>query len=168
MLSPGIQLERSARYASNLAAWYKYFPRDQLKVVTTEELDLDPQATVSSVLAFLELGPMPPAARPPSSAYCMNGKVGMQERPLEFGKSERPEIARAGRSGASAPHRREIGRESVDNCSVSNVGKTRGSDGVFLAVRADRASTLEYLRAFFKPYNQKLYAILGRDLGWSY
>ena len=58
MLVPGAGVWRSSRYASNLAAWYAAFPRSQIKVLATEELERDATAVMKDVISFLGLREM--------------------------------------------------------------------------------------------------------------
>lgn len=54
-------LERG-RYRDQLVAWFEHFERDQLLLLSTEELDRDPAETLRRTLAFLDL----PEAAPPT------------------------------------------------------------------------------------------------------
>jgi hypothetical protein len=47
------------RYMEQLDRWLELFPRDQLLVLATEDLDRDPEAAVDEVLGFLGLPPAP-------------------------------------------------------------------------------------------------------------
>ena len=72
---------RSSRYAANLEAWLKIFPRHQLKVMATEQLETDPSAALADVVAFLGLpkiaNPLPAAEK--GARYCVTGKRGVMD-----------------------------------------------------------------------------------------
>jgi hypothetical protein len=48
------------RYADQLDAWLRPFPREQLLIIRSEDLSDDPDATYAQTLAFLELAPHQP------------------------------------------------------------------------------------------------------------
>jgi hypothetical protein len=50
---------RRGRYAQHLARWLEHFRREQLLVLMTQELDLDPVAVMERVWQFLGLEPFP-------------------------------------------------------------------------------------------------------------
>ena len=61
-----------------------------------------------------------------------------------------------------------IGKGTADAQGVAECDsadeKSKGSDGV--TRYAIDGATLELLRTYFRPSNQKLYKLLGRDMGW--
>jgi Sulfotransferase domain len=96
-------LERS-RYAEQLARWLNYFPREQLHVLTIEEMAADPQGCLDALHDFLGL----PGHRPEH----LEPQFRTQYDPL-------PEETRA------------------------------------------------LLTGYFRPFNERLYELLGSDFGWE-
>ena len=156
MLRPGAGVWRSSRYASNLAAWQQVFPPDALKVLATEELEADPTAAIQGVLAFLGLNP---ASLPPSEhgRYCVTGKVGVLDEP------EALRAWRASRLDSSSDEGGNGGR-GIGKCAPVK-DKVVGADGVS-RYKLDR-ETETLLRDFFRPYNARLFKLLGRQLPWA-
>ena len=52
---------RRGRYAEHLERWYRYFPREKLLVLTTEELAADPGGVLRTVWEFIGLPPHRPS-----------------------------------------------------------------------------------------------------------
>jgi hypothetical protein len=90
-------------YAEQVERYYRYFPRDQLLILRSEDLFARPQEIYDEALEFLGL----------------------------------PEY-------------------KLTSTTARNAG-----------CYADRAVPQEdELRRYFKPHNQKLYELIGRDMGW--
>ncbi len=96
-------LQRS-RYAEQLERWLECFPREQIHVLSTDDLAADPQAALDGVHEFLGLAPR--------RADRLEALFTSHYEPL-------PEDARAA------------------------------------------------LTDYFRPHNQRLYELLGRDFGWE-
>ncbi|MBM3476697.1 MAG: sulfotransferase domain-containing protein [Armatimonadetes bacterium] len=92
------------RYAEQLTRWFEAFPRDQLLILSFDDLRTDTDAVCRQVTDFLEL--------------------------TEFRMDVFPKTASRPRA-KMAPE------------------------------------TRARLREYFRPYNQRLYELLGRDLGWD-
>jgi hypothetical protein len=92
------------RYAEQLERWLRFFRREQLKIIATEELRAEPSRVHAELQQFLGLSPHPMAG-------ARDHKVAQYE-PMS-------------------------------------------------------AQTRERLSDYFAPYNQQLYELIGRDLGWE-
>lgn len=91
------------RYAEQIARWLEWFPREQLLVVSAEQLYSDPQTALEPVYRHLGLEPGP----------------------------------------------------SFD-ARIHN--RSRGEGG--------EEASMERLRDYFRPYNRRLYDLVGTDFGW--
>jgi len=166
MLRSGAGVWRSSRYAANLEAWLQFFPLSQLKVVATEALERDAAAVLAGVLTFLGLPPLAPAGAAgarggaravlTSPRYCVAGKRGV----LEEAAGSRG--WRAGWLDGSSDEDGD-GGDGIGECATPR-DKVVGPDGVG-RYKID-AATDALLRKFFAPYNQKLFALLGREVEW--
>jgi hypothetical protein len=92
------------RYVEQIEAWLKYFPREQLLVLKSEDLYSDPQMMTDQVISFLGLP-----------------------------------------------------RFELKNSRAHNQTNKAGIDPT---LRGE-------LQTYFKPYNEKLYDLLGVDFGWN-
>ena len=194
MLRSGAGVWRSSRYAANLREWQRAFPkaisRGQLKVVATEELELDPSKVLNDVVSFLGLPPMPldrmaqldttvharisskaaAGGHPPSSAiisplrkrYCVLAKRGLA---LSRDDEDRSSKAwRATRIDAASDEDGD-GAGGIGECDTPLATAQAGSDGL---KRYDiEKSTATLLHTFFAPYNKELFKLIGRTLPWS-
>lgn len=152
MLKPGAGLARSTKYADNLAGWLRWFPASSIKVVPTELLETSFEDAIAEVVGFLGLKPMPTDVLSDKTRFCVTSKAGIMDE-------KRSGKERAGIIGNHTPD-----KHGVAKCD-SAVEKSKGTDGV-TRYPIDSQS-MELLKAFFKPYNRKLYTLLGRDMGWA-
>ena len=151
MLRPGAGVMRSAKYADNLAGWLRWFPEASFKVVATEKLETDFEGTISDVVSFLGLRPHSAAALANKKRFCVTSKAGIMDEK----RDEKEKAGVIGKGVADA--------EGVAECN-SLEEKSKGADGV-TRYPID-AQTTELLKSYFTPSNQKLYRMLGRDMGW--
>ena len=159
MLRPGAGVWRSSRYASNMAVWQKAFPKEQIQVFATEEMERDMPGTMRAVFAFLGLAPheLPPMANP---RLCSVGKAS--------DAAESPTITAAWRAGRldSTSDEGGSGGGAYGVCADRDSEESIvGKDGVS-RYKIDGA-TEALLRRYFMPFNERLFALLGRRLPWG-
>ena len=150
-------------------------PSSALHVIASEELERDPASTLRSVLEFLglqtDLATAPQLAKlvaaadaaasptdpPVPKYYCANGKRGVLDG---------SPLSRAWRSHVLDGSSDEDGDggEGIGECPDLK-DKVVGRDGV--ARYAIEKSTAQLLGRFFRPYNQRLFSLVGRPLPWG-
>jgi len=175
MLRPGAGVWRSSRYATNLAAWYGAFPREQIKVIATEEMEREPRRIMTDVYRFLGLPdapaepqpqpqsqPKPPPKPPPQKSLrlCVVGKA--------MAEDEAPATNLAWRAGRLDASSDEGGNGGValGPCVPRTESEAKvGKDGVSRYEIDSETEAL--LRRYFVPHNAKLFALLGRRLPWA-
>ena len=144
---------RSSRYAANLEGWYKHFPKAALHVVATEELELQPRATLDGITAFLGLPPSAAAAAAGAKRYCVIGKNGVMETAGGRHGWRAKRLGETGEGGDGA----ETG---IGECSDGAETKATGADGV-RRYQID-VDTADLLHRFFAPYNARLFGASSR------
>jgi len=150
MMVPGNPLVKGARYAENLESWFREFPREQLLVIHTDDLTTATQAVMNQTFAHLNL-PMVNVGT--QSRFCVRGKAGVisvlreSDLHLHLGENVTGE--------AADPNTLQVGDCETDAGNAPNV--TRHSIDPVLEQR---------MRRYYRPFNEKLYALLGRELGW--
>src|SRR5262249_24693874 len=92
------------RYAEQIEAWWKVFPREQMLILGSEEFFSDPAEAFAATLEFLGLP-----------------QVRLRDAP-QMNRGKHPPI---------------------------------------------NPDTLERLRAYFRPHNERLYELLGKNFGWG-
>ena len=121
------------QYADGLEPWFDAFPREQLRVVRTEDLETATADTVDRAVAWLGL---PPA---------------------EFGQgafSKRCPIRQGIKLSAVAKHH-GAAADNTDGCAGSSKAKGRGADGVarYAGIPEDARRRLA---AHYAPFNRRL------------
>ena len=153
MMVPGNPLLKGANYAKHIETWLATFPREQLHVVHTDDLTTATQRVMNET--FTHLG-LPTVDVGTQSRFCVRGKSGVinvlkqSELGLHIGDN-----GTDGTDGVQDPTKLQVGDCENDAGNAPNV--SRHSIDPQLEAR---------LRRYYKPFNEKLYAILGRDLGW--
>ena len=153
MMVPGNPLLKGANYAKHLETWFAHFPREQLYVIHTDDLTTATQRVMNETFAHLGL---PTVDVGKQSRFCVRGKSGVinvlkqSELGLHIGDN-----GTDGTDGVQDPTKLQVGDCENDAGNAPNV--SRHSIDPALEAR---------LRRYYKPFNEKLYAILGRDLGW--
>ena len=234
MLRAGAGVWRSSRYAANLEAWLSHFPRAQIKVVATEEMERDPRGTVGSVLKFVGLRTEPARSggsggggggdggatgrgRRLREVVRVRGRPGAptaealaarrRQRALPLPARGKEEPAASASASAAAPGAGEArsngagadggstgrwcvlgkrgvmdeapdsradtsseedgdGSGGIGACTSDGEKQLSSADGVRRYTTIDKA-TAELLHEFFDPYNQRLFALIGRTLPWE-
>ena len=59
-----------------------------------------------------------------------------------------------------------VGLESTEECNQSTQIRYNGSKPSGVKLSAEDLRAIERLKEFYRPYNEKLYAMIGRKLGW--
>eukprot|EP00908_Phaeocystis_cordata_P016957 Transcript_28276.p1 GENE.Transcript_28276~~Transcript_28276.p1 ORF type:complete len:701 (+),score=205.47 Transcript_28276:257-2104(+) len=150
MMVPGNPLVKGARYAENLESWLKEFPREQLLIIHTDDLTTATQAVMNTTFAHLGL---PTVDVGTQSRFCVRGKAGVigvlkeSDLHLHLGENDAGE--------APDPNKLQVGDCEPDPGNAPNVTRHRITPELE-----------QRMRRYFRPFNEKLYAILGRDLGW--
>lgn len=109
-------------YADQIQQWLRYFPREQLLMLRSEDFYADPAAALKQALVFLD---MPPSALPETARYGRYDGYG-RGGPFREARETKP------------PHDATMAPE-----------------------------LRQRLCAFFAPHNQRLYALVGRDMEWE-
>ena len=141
LLLPSSMLTRGASYARMIKKWQNKFGRSSVHVTNVDdfkghEARPGPQHAMDEIFTFLGLAPADVTAS--SSQYCVRGRNGV----IETMGSDRAKL-----EDASEPH------EGIGECDN--------------AEEHDLAPDLEArLQRYFEPFNQHLYKLLGRNLGW--
>lgn len=152
MMVPGNPLVKGARYADNLESWFREFPREQLLIIHTDDLTTSTQSVMNTTFAHLGL---PVVNVGTQSRFCVRGKAGvisvLRESDLHLHLGENVTDGTDG----SDPNKLQVGDCETDAGNAPNV--TRHSIAPELEQR---------MRRYYRPFNEKLYALLGRDLGW--
>jgi hypothetical protein len=151
MLRAGAGVWRSSRYASNLESWYATLPPEHFHITTLEKLETRGDAELEALLHFLSL---PSAVRPRREAkpLCTAGVAGVLDA------SDGTAAWRAGAIQGTSDEGGTGGTAIVD-CEPSE-DKALGKDGVS-RYKIDGA-TEALLKEFFRPYNERLFALVGR------
>jgi hypothetical protein len=174
MLRPGSGIVRSGRYAANLRVWKTMVPAAQLKVVITEDLELNPNRVVKEVLEFLGLDYSLLPAGPTHD--CVVGKAGIVDEAADAGKRDSGGKGivnnEAGSFGTgTGAGRAGTGRDAatksiaIGDCTSDGLKQVDTSSKV-KKYKMDPVAE-RTLQRFFEPYNKQLVAVLGYDPGWS-
>lgn len=133
---------RLGMYARYLDRWLSYFARDQIHFVDGERLISDPGLVMGGVQRFLGLQPL------------------ITNRQFVFNEAKGfPCLVRHGRNDTR--RRSGVRRDSNPqhlHCLGQNKGRTHPS--------VDQ-ETLQELRDFYRPHNEKFYRMTGIDFGWN-
>mmetsp|Transcript_14895 Transcript_14895/g.25943 ORF Transcript_14895/g.25943 Transcript_14895/m.25943 type:complete len:116 (+) Transcript_14895:1-348(+) len=108
--------------------------------------------TIAEVVEFLGLRPLPASSLSENKRFCVSSKEGIMDELRE--EAKRAGVIGQGLAGTQG---------GVSECDSSEE-KARGADGV-TRYPID-SHTMELLTTFFKPSKEKLYKLLGRDMGW--
>jgi len=156
MLFPPGALIKGSQYGEQLEEWARHFPREQLRVIHTDELSGQGRAQAVMDATFRFLG-LPPIILPANETrMCVHGKAGVMDVLNAFEGSVRIGSAHA------APEQLNVG---ACDTTAQVVGMHR--DGATGALHHDiDPDLLRRMRTFYEPFNQRLYRFLGRDLGW--
>ena len=155
MLYPPGALQKGSLYAESLEEWAKLFPRSQLKVVHTDDMELHAQEIMDETFDFLSMQRINVGN---DTRVCVHGKSGVIDVLNAFEGS-----LKIGDTG-SIPEPEKL---SVARCESAKVTKGMHRDKRSGALHHDiEPQLLARLRAYYEPYNQRLYKFLGRDLGW--
>lgn len=132
--------DRMGRYADNLERWRRHFGWEHFVVVSLDEIERDPDAVLERIAAACErvLG-----VRPADSASSAAGG------------------ARDG-GGVGAADGREQPRRDVREKKAPRLNASTALD----AQLEPDADLLRELGAYYRPHNERLFEMLGRDLGW--
>mmetsp|Transcript_77207 Transcript_77207/g.153252 ORF Transcript_77207/g.153252 Transcript_77207/m.153252 type:complete len:143 (-) Transcript_77207:222-650(-) len=141
-------------YADELEKWANMFPREQLRVIHTDDLSQKPQKIMDDIFKFLHLSPIDIGR---DTRMCVHGKAGvmdvlnMFENSVRIGSNssvttDNPEL----RVAACDQSPEDMHREPLTGAMHHNIDPE-------LHLR---------LRSYFDPFNKRLYKFLGRDLGW--
>ncbi|KAL1511240.1 hypothetical protein AB1Y20_006049 [Prymnesium parvum] len=152
MLRPGAGVLRSVKYADNLAGWLRKVPMTSFKIIATEKMETNYVETIAEVVEFLGLRPLPASSLSENKRFCVSSKEGIMDELRE--EAKRAGVIGQGLAGTQG---------GVSECDSSDE-KARGADGV-TRYPID-SHTMELLTTFFKPSKEKLYKLLGRDMGW--
>jgi hypothetical protein len=141
-----------ARYVEHFKVWYETFPADQIHVVVLEEFLRDQLAGYRQIYGFI--GAQPVDFVPPGYDQRSN-----EARSYRFLFIENI-LVRTYRWLSRRGYTRLVKR-ILDSGAGALVRKINGSKAP--PPRIDEASR-EYLKAYFRPYNQQLSELLKRDL----
>ena len=174
MLRPGGGIVRSAKYAANLRVWKTTVPAAQLKVVITEDLELNPNRVVKEVLEFLGLDYSLLPAGPTHD--CVVGKAGIMDEAADAGKRDSGGKGIVNNEAGSFGTGTGAGRAGTgrDAATKSIAIGDCTSDGLKQVDAGSKVKKYKMdpvaertLQRFFEPYNKQLVAVLGYDPGWS-
>ena len=157
MLFPPGALTKGSSYAEELERWAQLFPKDQMKVLHTDELanPIRAQKIMDETFGFLGLHPISIGNE---TRMCVHGKAGVMDVLNSFESS-----VRIGTKGA-APEQINVGRCDITS-KVAPAGMHR--EEKFGALHHTiEPKLLKRLRRYYEPSNQRLYKFLGRNLGW--
>ena len=155
MLQPMGALMKSASYAEALEEWVKTFPREQIKVINTDDLERGAQRIMNETFDHIGLPRVDVGTK---SRFCVRGKQGV----IDILKDEENKV----RIGKNETLHEENVKVKIDDCDSDPAATHR--DPQTGALHHNVSPKVEArLRKFFAPYNQRLYKFLGRDLGWG-
>lgn len=163
MLMPPSMLTKGAMYSTELERWAHIFTNKQLLVIDTDDLTRKPQQQMNETFEFLGLPNVNVGAK---TKFCVRGKEGIMDVLHEKEKGIFFEDEDEKGNASSGDHEVRKGHIKVGDCDQNsdNVGM-HTENGV---AKHNISPALEQqMRDFFKPYNQRLYRFLGRDLGWD-
>lgn len=143
-------------YAKHLSVWFDVFPREQILVLLSEEIDKDPATQLDKVYAFLGVRALAPdeaaLGRAHESVGVRNEAVGALLR------NTRQAIRRAGFGGALRRVKRLPGVDTVLRLNRRDLRRE---------IPPMEASTRKALQATFASDTLRLPALIGRpDLPW--
>jgi hypothetical protein len=150
--------DRMGRYADNLARWLDHFERSCFVFVTLDEIAKEPSAVLARVAAKCVemLGESGSGVDAAAAREAMRrADADMEPSPPHGG------------GGGGAVSTRGTGRARDGQAADGGVHapKLNASAPIDAALEPDER-TLRELAAYYRPHNERLFRMIGRDLGW--
>jgi hypothetical protein len=130
-------------YVDQLLRWFSVYPRDHFYISTLERWEKDPQHEYDALMAFLE---------------SPHGQLSTSTNHKSPPSTVSP-AANVSQSGSYRKFQPDFTkRRLIKPNHLSSMEGSRSREEVALR---------EYLKGFYKPYNEHLEHVLGIDLGWN-
>jgi len=154
----------SSMYAFQIAKFLAFYPREQLLLLTTDELETEPVATALRAHEFLGIEPVPPADLEAENAFGKRFDANATKRRMRALRES--SIGRLVQATLPGPVRSALG--STAKLAVKLTGaRRRRSDFEGRINRLEPSTRRDLLARFVQP-NRELESLLGRPVphGW--
>ncbi|XP_046861973.1 heparan sulfate glucosamine 3-O-sulfotransferase 3B1-like [Xenia sp. Carnegie-2017] len=123
-------------YSKHLLRWLRYFSKQQLHLVSGDELIKSPYEEIQALESFLNLTPFIKREHfifnKTKGFYCFDKQI---SEPVQMSKT--------------------------DKINLHCLGSEKGRSHVVVSEKI-----LAMLRDYYRPFNKELYTLVGRDFGW--